>query len=280
MFGYIIINKGDLKFKEYDIYRGYYCGLCRTLKQKYGLKGQATLSYDMTFLALLLSALYEPEIKKGVTSCIAHPFEKHPTIITPYTEYAADMNVLLTYHKCLDDWKDEKKLGRKMTADMLSGAVKRITEEYPGKAETVETLLSEMAEEEKKGCKDADKMADMFGQILGEIFSYKEDEWSDELFTIGYKLGRFIYICDAYEDIEDDIKKKQYNPFTEYFWKDDFNEGVGKVLTKEISDCCKTFELLPIINDIDILRNILYSGVWSRYELVKNKRNKKEESNA
>ena len=280
MFGYIIINKGELKFKEFDVYQGYYCGLCRVLKDKYGIKGQMTLSYDMTFLALLLSDLYEPELEKGTTKCIVHPFEKHPTIKTEYTGYAADMNILLTYYKCLDDWQDDKKVDRKVLADMLKGPVSKIERKYPEKANIIRTTLSTITEKEKAQVRDIDEMSGLFGEILGTIFSYRNDEWADELYTIGNNLGRFIYIMDAYEDIEDDIKKNRYNPFIDDFGNPDFDEDIQKVLTKMMSECCKAFELLPIINDISILRNILYSGVWSRYEIVRNKRNKEEENHA
>ncbi|MBO4807638.1 MAG: hypothetical protein J5537_01250 [Lachnospiraceae bacterium] len=280
MFGYIIINKGELKFKEFDIYQGYYCGLCRVLKEKYGIKGQMTLSYDMTFLAMLLSDLYEPELTKGTTKCIVHPFEKHPTIKTEFTEYAADMNILLTYYKCLDDWNDDRKADRKILADILCGAVCKIRNKYPEKADLIRRTLEKMSEKEKQKVRDVDEMSALFGDILGTIFSYRDDEWADELYTIGNNLGRFIYIMDAYEDIEDDIKKNRYNPFIDDYKNPQFDEDIQKVLTKMMSECCKAFELLPIINDIDILRNILYSGVWSRYELVRNKRNKEEENHA
>ena len=73
MFGYITINKPEIKFKEFDIYHAYYCGFCRILKKEYGLSGQATLTYDLTFLIMLLSGLYEPEEKIGQTHCIVHP---------------------------------------------------------------------------------------------------------------------------------------------------------------------------------------------------------------
>ncbi|MBE5856940.1 MAG: hypothetical protein E7296_05125 [Lachnospiraceae bacterium] len=280
MFGYIIINKGELKFKEFDVYQGYYCGLCRVLKEKYGIKGQMTLSYDMTFLAMLLSDLYEPELTRGTTKCIVHPFEKHPTIRTEFTEYAADMNILLTYYKCLDDWNDDRKADRKLLSDMLCGAVYKIRNKYPEKADLIRRTLDKISEKEKQKVRDVDEMSALFGEILGTIFSYRDDEWADELYTIGNNLGRFIYIMDAYEDIEDDIKKNRYNPFIDDYGNPEFDEDIQKVLTKMMSECCRAFELLPIINDIDILRNILYSGVWSRYELVRNKRNKEEENHA
>ena len=112
MFGYIIVHKPELKVREYETYKASYCGLCRSLKKRHGRIGQMTLSYDMTFLALLLTGLYEPETITGCERCIAHPVNRHHFRQNQYFDYAADMNVLLTFYKCLDDWQDEKKYGQ------------------------------------------------------------------------------------------------------------------------------------------------------------------------
>ena len=53
MFGYVTINKPELKIREFERYQGYYCGICRSLRKRYGISGQITLSYDMVFLAAL-----------------------------------------------------------------------------------------------------------------------------------------------------------------------------------------------------------------------------------
>lgn len=109
MFGYIAINKAEMKFKDYDMYHSYYCGLCKRLKENYGRSGQLTLSYDMTFLIVLLTGLYEPETSTDTTNCIAHPFEKHTTRTNEITDYAAAVNLILSYYKSRDDWDDERK---------------------------------------------------------------------------------------------------------------------------------------------------------------------------
>ena len=96
MFGYVIVNKQELKFRDFDLYQSYYCGFCRELKERYGVKGQVTVTYDMTFLILLLTGLYEAKDRVSECKCIAHPFDKHPTRRNSFTEYAADMNILLT----------------------------------------------------------------------------------------------------------------------------------------------------------------------------------------
>lgn len=274
MFGYIIVNKPEMKFKEYDIYHAYYCGLCRSLKRKYGMTGQMSLSYDMTFLTLLLTGLYEPKETYHLGRCAAHPFSKHPAVENVFTEYAADMNVLLTYHKCEDDWKDERRLFRHAYGIMLNSKCKKHSP-YPQKAKRIAKLLQRLSENEKEGVGDIDQMAGIFGEIMAEIFAYQQDEWEQTLRKCGFYLGKFIYLLDAYEDVEEDIRKNTYNPLKEKYRGEDFESSAGRLLTMMIAECSKCFEQLPILKNVEILRNILYSGVWYRYEMVREKRRQK-----
>lgn len=272
MFGYVIVNKGDMKFKEFDIYHSYYCGLCRALKQKYGMLGQISLSYDMTFLLMLLSGLYEPQTEQNMVRCIAHPFEKHPTRSNALTDYCADMNVLFTYYKCRDDWQDEKKVTRLAYGQLMKGAYGRIKSGYSAKVRKIDSLMHELAGQESHNNTDIDKMAGIFGEIMGEMFAIKKDEWEEGLRLLGNYLGRYIYLLDAYEDIEEDIKENRYNPLRKKYEDPDFEEEIKSILTMMMASCSKEFEKLPIIENVEILRNILYSGVWYRYEAVREKR--------
>lgn len=272
MFGYIIINKGDMKFKEFDIYHSYYCGLCNALKHKYGKIGQLSLSYDMTFVVMLLSSLYEPETGIGQVKCIAHPFEKHTIRQNEFSDYGADMNVLFTYYKCKDDWQDERKLSRLAYSKLLCRAYRTVCARYGEKARKIAGLLWEMAQEEKHQNQDIDHMAGLFGAIMGEILAFRPDEWQDNLRAMGAFLGKFIYLMDAYEDVEEDIRQNRYNPLKRKFYNPDFEEEIKTILTMMMAGCCREFEKLPVIENAEILRNILYSGVWYRYEMVHEKR--------
>ena len=131
MFGYVFPNQDELKVRELREYKAYYCGLCRCLRKEYGIIGQLTLNYDMTFLGMLLTALYEPDIVCKDIRCIMQPMCRHKSIKSVYMEYAAAMNVVLTYYKCKDDWKDEHKLLGAVNAIMLKHKVKRIIAKYP-----------------------------------------------------------------------------------------------------------------------------------------------------
>ncbi len=276
MFGYIIINKGDMKFREFDVYHSYYCGLCQALKERYGKLGQISLSYDITFLVMLLGSLYEPETEVSQVKCIAHPFEKHILRKNEFSYYGADMNLLFTYYKCKDDWEDENKLSRLAYMKMLKKAYHNICVSYGEKAKKVSSLMRELAQEEKRQNQDIDHMAGLFGEIMGEIMTPKNDEWSSSLRSIGNNLGKFVYILDAYEDIVEDIKKGRFNPLRKRYENPEFEEEIKTILTMIMAECCKEFEKLPVIENVDILRNILYSGIWYRFEMVSQARQAKE----
>lgn len=272
VFGYIIVNKDEMKFKEFDIYHSYYCGLCRSLKERYGATGQMSLSYDMTFVLMLLSSLYEPETAVSRCKCIAHPFEQHTTRRNILTDYIADMNVLFTRYKCQDDWEDEKKLTRLVYGKLLEGKSKKVKAVYEEKIRKICLLMQDYADAEQEGKEDIDTMAGLFGKVMAEIVACREDEWTENLRRFGFYLGKFIYLMDAYEDVEQDIKKGTFNPFKKKYGQPDFEEECRVILTMMMSECCKEFEKLPILENVEILRNILYSGVWCRYEAVREKR--------
>ena len=94
MFGYVLINKEELKFKEYDVYKSYYCGLCQTLNNRSGRFAQLTLNYDMTFLQLLLTGLYEPETKIESFRCKLHPLKKYIKRTNKITEFIFSISKL------------------------------------------------------------------------------------------------------------------------------------------------------------------------------------------
>ena len=118
-------------------------------------------------------------------------------------------------------------------------------------------------------------MAGLFGNIMAELFAYRRDEWEPSLRKIGFFLGKFIYLMDAYEDVADDIRSGNYNPFKESYRKDpEFAEHSRQLLTLMMAECSREFEKTPILLHADIIRNILYSGVWRRYIQVTSDRSR------
>ena len=280
MFGYVTVCEPELKVKDLKKYRAYYCGLCRTLKEDYGFMGQMTLTYDMTFAVILLSSLYETIAKHEEHRCKVHPVKRQHMLRNEITSYAAAMNVLLAYYHMEDDWQDDHKVSSLMTKSLIQGKAKKIIEKYPRQSEIIRKSLEELGECEHENSMDIDRAAGCFGRLMAELFVWKEDIWEKTLRKMGFYLGKFIYLMDAYEDLEKDLRKKEYNPFEAMVKNDpkDFDTLSKLILTSMMSECSKSFERLPILRHASIIRNILYSGVWSKYEYVQAKKKKRRKS--
>ncbi|KAI4448891.1 hypothetical protein C823_003418 [Eubacterium plexicaudatum ASF492] len=280
MFGYINVNREKLNFADRGMYQSYYCGLCQMLKENFGRKGQMLLNYDMTFLIVLLTGLYELEDKKTEFICAVHPAKKQAARVNEATKYAAAMNILLCTKNFEDDWNDNHSYAKKALSQVFKKDYERVEACYPRQGRAIRQYIRKLELAEKCRERNVDAVAGLTGEMLGEIFAWKEDDvWSEELRCLGFYMGKFIYLMDAYEDIGKDSKNKCYNVFNlmQQETEQDFETFSGLILTSMISECAKSFERLPILLHAEILRNILYSGVWTKYEYVRMKRRAKEE---
>ncbi|NLI22088.1 MAG: hypothetical protein GX418_11165 [Clostridiales bacterium] len=265
MFGYVTINPAELGERNRLRYQAFYCGLCRTLQRRYGNLGRATLSYDLTFLLILLSSLYEPQEKCTSGRCLPHPVKKRDGVENELSGYCADMNIALAYHKCRDDWADDRNLISRAEAGLLEKAYRQVEARYPEKCAAIERCLKDIGTLEQEKSLEPDAPANLTARMLGEIYLYRGDYWSAPLRVIGEGLGRFIYLMDAYDDLPADLKRRRYNPLAKYHDQEGYESLVRDSLTLVIAECTQAFEMLPLVQDVEILRNILYSGVWMRY---------------
>jgi len=272
MFGYVTVCEPELKVKDLKKYRAYYCGLCRTLKEDYGFMGQMTLTYDMTFAVILLSSLYETTTKHEEHRCKVHPAKRQHMLQNEITSYAAAMNVLLAYYHMEDDWQDDRKVSSLMTKSLIQGKAKKIIEKYPRQSEIIRKSLKELGECEHENSMDIDRAAGCFGRLMAELFVWKEDIWEKTLRKMGFYLGKFIYLMDAYEDLPEDRKKNRYNPLKELAKRPDYEAQMEQILRMMVAESTVRFEQLPCLVDVDILRNILYDGVWNHYNKIQMKK--------
>ena len=281
MFGYVTIDKPELKVKEFYRYKSYYCGLCRTLKEEYGFRGRMTLSYDMAFLVLFLTSLYEVPTKELQSHCPLHPVKKIPMLQNEISEYGAKMNILLVYFKCEDDWKDDKSLKGITGMRLFRKKAKELCREYKRQSHVIQKQLKVLAAYEEQQEENLDLVAGAFGTLMAELFVYKKDMWEKELRNFGFYLGKFIYIMDAYDDLEEDLKTGSYNPLkaVKKNSKDDndYENTVQQILVMMMAEATAAFEKLPLLWDSEILRNILYSGVWAKYNKKQKEKQEKQE---
>lgn len=261
MFGYVAANLNDLSDAEKARYQAAYCGLCRALKRRFGQSARMCLTYDMTFLALLLGSLYEPEEAHGKFRCTLHPLKPHEFASSEATDYAADLSVALAYHKCLDDWDDDRSVPAKAYAGVLAKPYARVAQRLPRQCAAIEQGMADIRAIEQDPASSPDDAARRFGAVLGQVFAWREDIWSAALRQFGEELGRFIYFMDAACDLEDDQRKGSYNPLAALQMSD---QDTTEALTTFAARATAVFERLPLEQDLHLLRSVLYSGVWQK----------------
>ena len=219
MYGYVRPFKPEMKIKEYERYKATYCGLCHTLRKKYGILSRFAISYDMTLPALLLTG---DAVKPLFKRCPVSPFKKKCALCDDSALGAvAALTIILAYHKTLDaiaDGNFSQKTSFFFPKLYLKRKYKRARAELPDfdrlAAENLAALYeTERAPHVETGKILLDMCADSFAKITAGFSSLwqteKERRICRELF---YHIGRAVYILDAADDYETDIKKKSFNP--------------------------------------------------------------------
>ena len=266
MFGFVTANYDKLSPEAQDRYKAYYCGLCRCIGQEYGNACRMSLNYDMTFMTLILSSVGNTEDETGEGRCLIHPLRKRPYIINENTRYAADMNMILTYYSMMDHWSDDRNLLYNTIGKLLLSSVNKAKLKHFSVFNSIKRHLEEISAVEKASVMNPDVPADIFGSLLGDIFSRGNGD-NKELYGFGKALGKFVYIADAVVDLKDDIKKERYHPLV-LSPRENF-EGILNML---MADCTEKYGIIREklgcrdAVDLEIIENILYSGVWTALE--------------
>lgn len=298
MFGYVTPLKAELKVKDFTKFRSYYCGLCFQLKNSAGNIPRMVLNYDMTFLAILLDSLSVKEPNIEIKRCIAHPKDKKPVIINnDALHYAAAMNLTLYYHKLKDNIQDDNNLKSKVFEKILYPYQKKINKSIDDINDIIRVNLRTLTELEKnKNFSSIDEICHPFSDIVGNILKAYPNEFindseslRNELYKLGYTLGKWIYLIDAFDDLKDDIEKKKFNPINYLFNEDNkpYEELISLIqgrLEFTILNCsynCKDIiSKLPLKRNEDILKNILELGMMDKYVgILNNTREDKRSDN-
>ena len=291
MFGYIRTDTPELRVRENEYYRAVYCGLCRSQGKCTGQCSRFTLNYDFVFLALLRLAIdgKQPEIKKG--RCMAHPLRKRAYIAhCDPLAYCAHAAAILTYGKIADDIQDEKgtkKLKAIIARPFAKGMRRRALKQYAELDKRVQDGLKRLSEIEKQGLGSVDIPADAFGEILADIVAYGLDGNNEKIMRkIGKHVGRWIYIVDAADDLDEDIKKQRFNAFASLYngnIPDTDREAISNSLKLELLAAEPAFDLIDYneLYDIEaIVSNIIYRGMPQTLEKVLGIQCKRKDNNA
>ena len=285
MFGYVKPLVGDLLVREHEFYRATYCGICRSMKKHTGVLSNVTLTYDSVFLALVRMAYAENlECRCELRRCIAHPAKKKPMLIeNEAIEYTARAFAILTHYKLLDDLSDEKFVKRAAVTLVrpITARARKLADLSPLEC-IVSDRLAKISDLEQSRCPSVDLPAELFGELLGEIFAHGYDgEARAVLYECGLHLGKFIYAADAAEDYERDKKNGSYNPFVIFYGgeplTDDNRESIRRGLILE----CRRIEAAVNLMDFggkatieNLIRNIIYLGLEKRIDFLDERKEK------
>ncbi len=219
MFGYIRTFDSELKIGEYRAYKAIYCGLCKQLGRSFGVLARFTLSYDYTFLAALQMAVQQPEPAFEAQGCMCNPLKKTPCCLAnDALAHAADCAAILLWQKTQDDLWDSGP-AKRLAVRLLRVAARRPYEQAAARRPELARRAAEYTAAqqalEKAGCADVDRAAEPTAQLmewlLGELST--DPNQQRVLARTGYLLGRYIYLCDALDDLDEDRKRGSYNPF-------------------------------------------------------------------
>ena len=191
-------------------------------------------------------------------------------------DYAADLSAIVAYYDLRDGWEDEQRVDRLAESALLKKAAEEAGKRLPRQREAVERYVKALHEIEDRNDQNLDAAANLTGEVLGELYVMKEDVYARDLRELGFYLGKFIYLCDCYEDVERDIRKKNYNPLISRQTNETFAADCEQMLSDMMARAALAFERLPLIEDAEIMRNILYSGIWLRFENASERRKAKK----
>lgn len=266
MLGYVRAYKPELRFREYDVYKGVYCTLCKTLLRRYSPLGQLFLSYDAAFLALTLLAL-EPECPaQSVSRCCYNPTKKCLSCGRgAVMDFSADVSVLLMYYKLLDDLHD-RGFGHKVLAALLFPIAalmhRKALRLQPQADSIIRTSMLRQAEAEAQQV-GLDAAADPSASALAELGALRIR--SEEFYRFCFLLGRYVYAIDAVDDVRKDIRKRNFNPLKARYQQDPdtFSDYAMQVLNLNIGELVKMKDALHFYRYGEIIHNVIFDGLYN-----------------
>jgi len=276
LFGYVKAFKPNMRMCEYESYRAVYCSLCRELGRTYGPLARLTLNYDFAFLAVLGISLEKEFCGFKKTHCVFNPMVRcHCTqCMSESLNYSTAAAMIMLYYKFKDDIADKgffACIPKLLFLPLVSHTHKKALKKYPEIEQFVKAGMERQVNLEKDNCSSIDRAADPTAEILSKLFSKfaSSEEEKRILQRFGYCMGRWIYIIDAVDDLNDDIKSNNYNPLIlaynvkecSFPLPEDLNNRLTESLNVCISEAACAFALLKTKRFDEILKNIICEGM-------------------
>ena len=270
MFGFIRPVKPELRVKEADRFQQVYCGLCHAIRARYGRFYTLFLSYDMTFFALVMGCGEEQTAPPCRKRCDAHPVTRRACAAPDEAlELAADVSVLLTYHKFRDSLADEKGPKRALAwllCRLGRRGYERARARLPEADREMVQSLADLQQLEREKCDSMDRAADASARLTAAAVPHTGDARERVLRQMFYHVGRWIYLLDAAQDVAEDLEQDNYNPVALRYGLrtpdlTEIRQPLERTLERSLADICMAYDLLDMGRDADLIRNIIFLGM-------------------
>lgn len=293
MFGYVMPEKAHLYMKDFDLYRSFYCGICKSMERQFGQLARFTINYDITFLAILLHNFLGVDVTFERLKCITKPFTQRKSVTeNDLTDLLASFNVILGYYAAYDKALDDNSTKARSAMKGLKKALKKADENLQGVKEIVSDRYKNLRELEKRTDFTIDSISDEFASMMrdcvkavvscytlarsvekNEELCYNKNALSEnnleELSHLSYNVGKWIYLIDALDDFEEDVKENKFNPFKVIYGDVSTHSELMDVHGKEIvflfASCLnkieESFSNIKFSFNKDFLANVIQRGL-------------------
>ena len=278
MFGYVTPVKSELRQQDFVLYRAFYCGICATIGRKYGSLPRFSTTYDITFLSLLVHDVMEQEVSFSEERCIGNPFRKKLMIGgNELLERLCAANMILTFYKLTDDVIDGGGVKKRVARSALKKSYAKAKEILPEADEIMRRRYDELREMERANETSIDRVSHCFASLLKEVaFAIMGEKAGDNALSLCYNIGKFVYLIDALDDVDEDYKSGNYNPFLAAYGGYESREQffgaheaeIGFALNSTVNRAISCFNDMDFKQSYTLLKNIVHDGLRNKIKEV------------
>lgn len=211
MFGYIQPDSPYLFKKDETLYKALYCGLCKGIGKGCGQRARAALTFDMAFMSALVHNIRKEDVDIKKSRCGLHILKRRPIAAADdITVMLGCINTALAYYKFVDDKADGDKKG--VFRHLFKRGMKRAAKRHAEAVGIIEAHMKMQSELEKSGCAVIDMACEPSAEMMKRLSVYALKEFSTpHTEWLFYDIGKWVYLADALDDYDKDVKKGSYN---------------------------------------------------------------------
>lgn len=268
MFGYINPDSPYLFRKDETLYKAIYCGMCKSIGKGCGGFAKTALTYDIAFFSALLHNVANCDVTLEKRRCALHIFRKR-LMAKPddISLLLGCVNTALAYYKLLDDKADGDKKGA--FAFMYRRGFKRALKRHPKVAEMIGAQMEAQRVLEEKNCAVIDEACEPTAKLLQNVSNYALGEFATaDTAALMYDVGKWIYLADALDDYDKDVKKNRYNVLYRAFGSKSKAEAVEKnggeinfIFNSLFADMRSRLSGIKFYFNHDLTDNIILRGI-------------------